>query len=86
MESSRHGLHVTQSATILERITFNQMDHLHSKYLGTGDADTTAEAFIQNIKKDTIAIILSHQDQLDYQAACLGVHPKRRQIALYRLL
>jgi splicing factor 3B subunit 5 len=82
----RHGLHATQSAKLLERITFNQMDHLHSRFTGTGDADTTAEEWIECQRRDTIHSILDRHDRLLYQAVAKGIHPRQHYLDLFNKL
>ena len=64
----------------MERITFNQMDHLHSKFTGTGNADTSEQEWRDSQRRDAIAGILAHQDALTYQTVALGLSVKQRRI------
>ncbi|ODV59833.1 U2 snRNP complex subunit YSF3 [Ascoidea rubescens DSM 1968] len=41
-------------------------DHLKSRYIGVGDADTTQDEWISNIKRDTYSSFASHPNLLYY--------------------
>mmetsp|Transcript_53233 Transcript_53233/g.65268 ORF Transcript_53233/g.65268 Transcript_53233/m.65268 type:complete len:91 (+) Transcript_53233:54-326(+) len=43
-----------------------QLEHLQSKYVGTGDADTTKHEWITNQHRDSYASYLGHQSVLHY--------------------
>ncbi|OQV11751.1 putative splicing factor 3B subunit 5 [Hypsibius exemplaris] len=46
----------------------SQLEHLQSKYIGTGHADTTKWEWMQNQHRDTVASILGHFDMLNHVA------------------
>ncbi|CAF0768158.1 unnamed protein product [Didymodactylos carnosus] len=46
----------------------SQLEHLQSKYIGTGHADTTKWEWASNIHRDTYASYLGHFDLLNYIA------------------
>lgn len=50
----------------------NQYYHLKSKYIGVGNADTTREGFLTNIRKDTYASLAHHKPLLLYNSIALG--------------
>lgn len=52
-----------------KNITFAQLEHLHSKYTGTGDSNTTKLEWISGIHRDTYASILSHSNLQLYMSA-----------------
>nr|CAB3266005.1 probable splicing factor 3B subunit 5 [Phallusia mammillata] len=47
---------------------FSQMEHLQSKYVGTGHSDTTKWEWMTNQHRDTLASYLGHHDLLTYIA------------------
>ena len=48
----------------------SQLEHLQSKYIGTGHADTLKQEWVTNQHRDTFASILGHNDLLNYMALC----------------
>lgn len=48
----------------------SQLEHLQSKYIGTGHADTTKHEWLTNQHRDTFASILGHPDLLNFMAIC----------------
>ena len=46
----------------------SQLEHLQSKYIGTGHADTTKWEWLTNQHRDTYASYLGHTDLLNYLA------------------
>eukprot|EP00053_Salpingoeca_punica_P023478 m.10280 g.10280 ORF g.10280 m.10280 type:complete len:99 (+) comp5169_c0_seq1:128-424(+) len=46
----------------------SQLEHLQSKYVGTGHADTTKFEWLVNQHRDTFASMLGHPNMLDYVA------------------
>jgi splicing factor 3B subunit 5 len=53
-----------------ERFTFqNQMEHLHSKYPGTGNPDTTKWEYGTNLRRDALSSHISHYSRLLYFSA-----------------
>lgn len=46
----------------------SQLEHLQSKYIGTGHADTTKHEWLANQHRDTYATILGHFDLLNHVA------------------
>ncbi|KPM06012.1 hypothetical protein NH340_JMT03466 [Sarcoptes scabiei] len=46
----------------------SQLEHLQSKYIGTGHADTTKFEWLVNQHRDTYASYLGHPDMLSYFA------------------
>merc|ERR1712168_1313440 len=47
---------------------FSQMEHLQSKYVGTGHADTTKWEWVVNAHRDTYASYIGHGDLLSHIA------------------
>mmetsp|Transcript_55324 Transcript_55324/g.49826 ORF Transcript_55324/g.49826 Transcript_55324/m.49826 type:complete len:96 (-) Transcript_55324:88-375(-) len=45
-----------------------QLEHLQSKYVGTGHADTTKHEWLQNQHRDSYASYIGHQSMLHYFA------------------
>lgn len=53
----------------MDRINFNsQIEHLHSKYVGTGHADTTKYEWLVHQHRDTYASYIGHANLLSYIA------------------
>lgn len=46
----------------------SQLEHLQSKYIGTGHADTTKYEWLQNQHRDSLASYLGHSDLLAFYA------------------
>ena len=46
----------------------SQLEHLQSKYIGTGHADTTKWEWLTNQHRDTLASFTGHFDMLNYLA------------------
>lgn len=46
----------------------SQLEHLQSKYIGTGHADTTKYEWLTNQHRDSLASYLGHNDLLGYFA------------------
>jgi len=46
----------------------SQLEHLQSKYIGTGHADTTQFEWAVNQQRDTYASIMGHFDLLNHMA------------------
>lgn len=44
----------------------SQLEHLQSKYIGTGHADTTKYEWLTNQHRDSLASYLGHYDLLSY--------------------
>ena len=44
----------------------SQLEHLQSKYIGTGHADTTKWEWMVNQHRDSICSYLGHYDMLNY--------------------
>ena len=44
----------------------SQLEHLQSKYIGTGHADTTKWEWLTNQHRDTFASYIGHFDMLNY--------------------
>uniref|UniRef100_A0A914I8G7 Splicing factor 3B subunit 5 n=1 Tax=Globodera rostochiensis TaxID=31243 RepID=A0A914I8G7_GLORO len=47
-----------------------QLEHLQSKYTGTGHADSSRWDWITNQHRDTFASIIGHPDHLSMMAIC----------------
>jgi len=45
------------------------MDHLYSKQVGCGHADTTKWEFLTNIHRDSLASHVGHHSRLAYMAS-----------------
>ncbi|KAL6769513.1 hypothetical protein ACKKBG_A31325 [Auxenochlorella protothecoides x Auxenochlorella symbiontica] len=55
--------------TLQDRLNINsQLEHLQSKYVGTGHADTTRFEWNLNIKRDTYASLVGHHSLATYHA------------------
>ncbi|KAJ8974471.1 hypothetical protein NQ317_016125 [Molorchus minor] len=48
----------------------SQLEHLQSKYIGTGHADTTKYEWLVNQHRDTYASYLGHPDLISLIAIC----------------
>jgi len=46
----------------------SQLEHLQSKYIGTGHADTSQFDWVVNQQRDTYATFMGHFDMLNYIA------------------
>ncbi|CAF0870995.1 unnamed protein product [Brachionus calyciflorus] len=46
----------------------SQLEHLQSKYMGTGHSDTTKWEWLTNQHRDTMASFIGHYDLLNYLA------------------
>lgn len=46
----------------------SQLEHLQSKYIGTGHADTTKYEWLTNQHRDSLGSYLGHYDLLSYYA------------------
>lgn len=68
----------------MDKITFQQMDQLHSKFLGTGNADTSRQTWLANLEHDMLALYIGQPSLLNYLAVGLNEHPKRLQSQLLR--
>ncbi|XP_042911710.1 splicing factor 3B subunit 5 [Parasteatoda tepidariorum] len=47
---------------------FSQLEHLQSKYIGTGHADTSKFEWIVNQHRDSLASFMAHHDMLNFFA------------------
>ncbi|CAK5062614.1 unnamed protein product [Meloidogyne enterolobii] len=47
-----------------------QLEHLQSKYTGTGHADMTRWEWVTNMHRDTNASIVGHHDHTSFVAIC----------------
>ncbi|KAG2185604.1 hypothetical protein INT44_002397 [Umbelopsis vinacea] len=53
----------------MDRLNINsQLEHLQSKYVGTGHADTIKHEWLVNQHRDTNAAFVGHQSMLSYFA------------------
>ena len=53
-----------------ERFSFqNQMEHLNTKYTGTGNPDTTKWEYGTNLRRDALASHISHYSRMMYFSA-----------------
>ncbi|KAL7676698.1 hypothetical protein ACOME3_002946 [Neoechinorhynchus agilis] len=48
----------------------SQLEHLQSKYMGTGHSDTTKWEWLTNIHRDSCASYIGHFDLLSMMAIC----------------
>ncbi|GIY42449.1 splicing factor 3B subunit 5 [Caerostris extrusa] len=46
----------------------SQLEHLQSKYIGTGHADTTKYEWITNQHRDSLSSYIAHHDILNFYA------------------
>lgn len=58
-----------QSENTREKLIYNT---LKNKYVGLGDADTTREEFISNIKRDTYSSLVGHDSLLTHLSVSTG--------------
>ena len=73
LSSSLHSdrIIVSDSVSTIMGDRFNilsQMEHLQSKYMGTGHADTTKFEWAVHQHRDTFSSLLGHQDLTNYLA------------------
>jgi splicing factor 3B subunit 5 len=55
--------------SLQDRFNINaQLEHLQSKYVGTGHPDTNRFEWNLNIKRDTYASLIGHHAMVSYQA------------------
>lgn len=47
---------------------FSQMEHLQSKYIGTGHSDTTKWEWLTNQHRDTFSSMIGHFDMMNFVA------------------
>lgn len=60
----------------------SQLEHLQSKYVGTGHADTTKFEWGSNIQRDTLASFVGHHPMLSYFATAQNQATGRTRYAL----
>lgn len=60
----------------------SQLEHLQSKYVGTGHADTTRHEWLVNQHRDSIASYIGHHDMLSYFAIVENVSRARMRFNL----
>eukprot|EP01054_Gregarina_sp_Poly1_P001255 Gregarina_sp_Poly_1__1254@NODE_1303_length_4431_cov_1311_404675_g882_i0_p3_GENE_NODE_1303_length_4431_cov_1311_404675_g882_i0NODE_1303_length_4431_cov_1311_404675_g882_i0_p3_ORF_typecomplete_len112_score11_48SF3b10/PF07189_11/1e34SF3b10/PF07189_11/1_8e04Longin/PF13774_6/0_27EspB/PF05802_11/1Activator_LAG3/PF11498_8/6_NODE_1303_length_4431_cov_1311_404675_g882_i040674402 len=61
------------SASVYDRFNIHaQLEHLQSKYTGTGHADTTKWQWGSTIRRDTLASHVGHHSRLMYFAVAKG--------------
>eukprot|EP01055_Gregarina_sp_Pseudo9_P003454 Gregarina_sp_Pseudo_9__3453@NODE_3620_length_599_cov_17_103571_g3312_i0_p1_GENE_NODE_3620_length_599_cov_17_103571_g3312_i0NODE_3620_length_599_cov_17_103571_g3312_i0_p1_ORF_typecomplete_len102_score7_31SF3b10/PF07189_11/3_3e32_NODE_3620_length_599_cov_17_103571_g3312_i035340 len=61
------------SASVYDRFNIHaQLEHLQSKYTGTGHADTTKWQWGATIRRDTLASHVGHHSRLMYFAVARG--------------
>jgi splicing factor 3B subunit 5 len=70
----------------IDKITFQQMDTLHSKFLGTGNSDTTRHEWLSHLGRDALALYSAHPSLKDYLAIGLNEHPKRLEFMLLQAM
>eukprot|EP00043_Microstomoeca_roanoka_P018578 m.200566 g.200566 ORF g.200566 m.200566 type:complete len:91 (+) comp16856_c6_seq1:128-400(+) len=70
MAESRYNIH-------------SQQEHLQSKYVGTGHADTAKHEWLTNQHRDTLASMMGHDPLLDYVAV---VENQSRERTRFNLL
>ncbi|KAF0989119.1 hypothetical protein HZS_6265 [Henneguya salminicola] len=51
---------------------FSQLEHLQSKYVGTGHSDTTQYEWLVNQHRDSLASFVAHFNHLDYMSIALN--------------
>lgn len=67
-----------------ERAAFqNQIEHLNSKYTGTGNSDTTKWEYGTNLRRDALASHISHYSRLLYFSAVEGESVARIKNRMY---
>lgn len=65
-----------------QQLSFAQLEHLQSKYVGTGNADTTPAEWLRTQERDTVAKIVGHHNVLYYMATGAGKHTQRLRYEL----
>lgn len=67
-----------------ERAAFqNQIEHLNSRYPGTGNADTTKWEYGTTLRRDALASHISHYSRLLYFASIEGESVTRIRNRMY---
>ncbi|KAI0560072.1 Splicing factor 3B subunit 10 (SF3b10) [Gracilaria domingensis] len=61
---------------------FSQLEHLHSKYVGTGHSETTQHEWATNQHRDSIASYLGRPSLLHYFAVAEGISVGRVKLNL----
>lgn len=56
----------------MEGVNFSQLEHVHSKYTGTGSADTTREEWLNTINGDAFASFIGHPNLVKYVSIAKG--------------
>ena len=59
-----------------------QLEHLQSKYTGTGHSDTTRSEWLTNIARDTLANHVQHADRLLYLACAENISVGRMRFRI----
>merc|ERR1711884_300367 len=60
-----------EMATASDRFNINsQLEHLQTKYVGTGHPDLHRYDWFTNIKRDTYASLVGHHNMVTYVALC----------------
>eukprot|EP00040_Diaphanoeca_grandis_P004161 m.27327 g.27327 ORF g.27327 m.27327 type:complete len:87 (+) comp15728_c0_seq1:47-307(+) len=71
MSDSRYNIH-------------SQLEHLQSKYVGTGHADTSKYEWLVNQHRDTFASYIGHPNLLDYIAIVENESKERVRLNLIK--
>lgn len=59
-----------------------QLEALQSRFIGTGNADTTRFEWTSNIARDSIASYIGHPPMLEYMSIGLGQSREKTRIQL----
>jgi splicing factor 3B subunit 5 len=61
-----------------------QYNQLKAKYIGLGNPDTTRKEFFTNVHRDSLALIIGHDQLLNYTSIVLNQHPEITRQQLLR--
>ena len=61
-------------------------EYLKSRYIGTGNPDTTREEWLTNIQRDTLASGVGHYDQLSFFAVASNQSIERTRVEMLNKL
>ncbi|MDI1486726.1 MAG: hypothetical protein OHK93_005987 [Ramalina farinacea] len=62
--------------------TLQNLEHLQSRYLGTGHADTTKHEWSSNLHRDSYASYIGHPALLEYMSIGMGESREKVRAAM----
>lgn len=72
--------------SVAQQSLTTQLEHLHSRYVGTGHPDTSRREWAENQHRDSIASYLGHDSIVEYFALAEGVSVGRARFNLLERL